>query len=98
VGRSRAEFDSRRFGEASPHYTNFVSTLENCKKSLRGVDALVAVFVSAKGAFDGGYVFNVELMVSGEVFGDFVAMAKQALWMAIKMLRPSLHVQPWKTR
>jgi hypothetical protein len=67
------------FGEASPHYTNFVSTLENCKRSLRGVDALIAVFVCAKGAFDGGYVFNVDLTVSGEVFGDFVAMAKQAL-------------------
>jgi hypothetical protein len=67
------------FGEASPHYTNFVSTLEKCKQSQRGVDALVVVFVSAKDAFENGYVFNVELAVSGELFGDFVATAKHAL-------------------
>jgi hypothetical protein len=67
------------FGEASPHYTNFISTLEKCKQSNRGVKALQAVFLSAKEAFDGGYVFSPELTISGEVFGDFVAMAKQAL-------------------
>ena len=37
------------------------------------------IFQSAKDAFDGGYVFNVELEVSGEIFGDFVALAKQSL-------------------
>jgi hypothetical protein len=67
------------FGEASPHYTNFVSTLDKCKQSQRGVDALVVVFHSAKDAFENGYVFNVELAVSGELFGDFVATAKHAL-------------------
>ena len=35
--------------------------------------------MSAKDDFDGGYVFNVDLRVSGEVFGDFVVLAKQAL-------------------
>ena len=42
-------------------------------KSLKGY------FESAKEDFEGGYVFNVEIRVSGEVFGDFVVMAKQAL-------------------
>ena len=29
--------------------------------------------------FEGGYVFNVDLRISGEVFGSFVALAKQSL-------------------
>lgn len=41
--------------------------------------ALHAVFQSAKQDFEGGYVFNVELRVSGEVFGDFIALARQSL-------------------
>jgi hypothetical protein len=67
------------FGEDSPHHANFATTLKGCKGSKSEVDALKAVFLSAKEAFDGGYVFNVELTVSGEVFGNFVATAKQAL-------------------
>ena len=41
--------------------------------------ALRGLFLSAKNDFDGGYVFNVDLRVSGEVFGDFVELAKHAL-------------------
>ena len=41
--------------------------------------ALRGLFLSAKNDFDGGYVFNVDLRVSGEVFGDFVVLAKHAL-------------------
>lgn len=67
------------FGDTSPYYLNFASTLDESTTSKVKVDALRSVFLSAKEAFDGGYVFNVELAVSGEVFGDFVAMAKQAL-------------------
>ncbi|MBX3661202.1 MAG: hypothetical protein KF804_01995 [Burkholderiales bacterium] len=41
--------------------------------------SLGGVFRSAKEDFEGGYVFSVDLKVSGEVFGDFIVMAKQAL-------------------
>jgi hypothetical protein len=37
------------------------------------------IFISAKEDFEGGYVFDVELRVSGEVFGDFITLAHQAL-------------------
>lgn len=67
------------FGEHSPHYENFVKALNACTGSDFQVRALLAIFQSAKDDFDGGYVFNVELRVSGEVFGDFVALARQAL-------------------
>lgn len=67
------------YGKDSPHYANFVTTFRKCNGQKSEVDSLRSVFLSAKEAFDGGYVFNVELTVSGELFGDFVAMAKHAL-------------------
>jgi hypothetical protein len=67
------------FGTSSPYYQNFVSALTNCDGQPYQVDTLRGVFRSAKEAFEGGYVFNIELSVSGEVFGNFVAMAKHAL-------------------
>jgi hypothetical protein len=41
--------------------------------------ALYGFFRSAKEDFEGGYVFDIEKQVSGEVFGDFVLMARRAL-------------------
>jgi len=67
------------FGENSPHYGHFVSGIEKCHGYDYEVDVLHGVFLSAKEDFEGGYVFNVDLRVSGEVFGDFVVMAKEAL-------------------
>ncbi|MFM0243295.1 DUF4145 domain-containing protein [Paraburkholderia phytofirmans] len=67
------------FGEASPHYRNFSVLYANTGESEESVSALHAVFAAAKDDFEGGYVFNVELRVSGEVFGDFVVLARQSL-------------------
>lgn len=67
------------FGAPSPHLKNFDSLYETCDGQDYEVRALHAVFRSAKDDFEGGYVFNVELRVSGEVFGDFVALARQSL-------------------
>ncbi|MBL8415265.1 MAG: DUF4145 domain-containing protein [Propionivibrio sp.] len=67
------------FGDHSPHYKNFVKAYENCRGSEQRVKTLNAVFLSAKEDFEGGYVFDVDLRVSGEVFGDFVGLARQSL-------------------
>jgi hypothetical protein len=67
------------FSESSPHYVNFLSLYNNCSGADYDVAALKAVFMSAKEDFEGGYVFDVELRVSGEVFGDFVTLARQSL-------------------
>ena len=67
------------FGEESPYYTNFVSARKSCRGFESGVKLLQELFFSAKEAFEGGYVFNVELSISGEIFGDFVVLAKQSL-------------------
>lgn len=72
------------FRDSSPQYENFVSALKSPSGSKAKVDALKSVFLSAKGAFEGGYVFNVELTVSGELFGDFIATAKHALSQSYK--------------
>lgn len=67
------------FGEETPHYQNFLQAVEKCSGYDYDVLALRGIFLAAKDDFDGGYVFNVDLRVSGEVFGDFVSLAKQAL-------------------
>ncbi len=67
------------FGETSPHYANLVSAIKSCLGYDYEVNAIYGVFQSAKEDFEGGYVFDADLRVSGEVFGDFVAMAKHAL-------------------
>jgi len=67
------------YGETSPHYQNFLQAFKKCSGYDYDVHALRGIFLAAKDDFDGGYVFNVDLRVSGEVFGDFVALAKQAL-------------------
>ncbi len=67
------------FGESSPHYKNFVTEYEKCAGSDYQVESLRAVFLSAREDFEGGYVFDVELRVAGEVFGDFVVLARQSL-------------------
>lgn len=67
------------FGVGAPHVKNFNVLYDKCHGADHDVKALDAVFRSAKEDFEGGYVFNVELRVSGEVFGDFITLAQQSL-------------------
>ena len=67
------------FGEASPHYKNYRQAYKECRGAESGIKSMISLFRSAKDDFEGGYVFNVELRISGEVFGDFVALARQSL-------------------
>lgn len=68
------------YGEASPHYKNLDAAYSRASmyttvrlREMRGL------FGGAKSDFDGGYLFNVERVVSGELFADFVVSAKTAL-------------------
>lgn len=67
------------FGDKSPQWANFKTAYGECKGHDHDVRALESLFLAAKEDFDGGYVFDVDLRVSGEVFGDFVVLARQAL-------------------
>jgi len=66
------------FGRTSVHFETFERLHQN-RKSNSDVDAAKGVFRAAKADFEGGYVFNLERAVIGEVFGDFVVLAKEAL-------------------
>ncbi len=67
------------FGEASPHYANFKAVYDRCAGYDHDFAELKGVFLGASADYRGGYVFSVEASISGEVLGDFVAMAKLAL-------------------
>jgi len=67
------------FGDTSPHYVNLQKAYAVCRGYEYEVDALKGVFRSAKDDFDGGYLFSFEVAISGEIFGDFIALAKAAL-------------------
>jgi hypothetical protein len=67
------------FGEGAAHHRNFSSLYAHTHDAEESIAALHAVFSAAKDDFEGGYVFNVDLRVSGEVFGDFVVLAHHAL-------------------
>lgn len=67
------------FDPGSPHCKNFNAEYEECRGYDFSIKSLSGVFLSAKEDFEGGYVFDVDLRVSGEVFGDFVALARKSL-------------------
>ncbi|WP_229467566.1 DUF4145 domain-containing protein [Massilia sp. Mn16-1_5] len=67
------------FGDSGQHYINFTATYNDCKGYAYEILAMFDILNSAKEDFEGGYVFNVDLRVSGEVFGDFVGLARTAL-------------------
>jgi hypothetical protein len=70
------------FGESSPHSAHFASTYEYCKKlhgDVSSVAALKGIFLAAKADYEGGYAFKAEALISGEIYGDFVALSKNAL-------------------
>lgn len=65
------------FGDTGQQYVNFSKAYDKCNGY--GIRKLFGLLESAKEDFDGGYVFNVDLRVSGEVFGDFVVLARTSL-------------------
>jgi hypothetical protein len=67
------------FGENSPQYVNFRAAYGNCRGYNEEFNALKGIFLGAKSDYEGGYAFSVEKTMSGEIFGDFIAMAKHAL-------------------
>lgn len=67
------------FGENSPYYKNFVYSYENSIGRGGGLQSMMGVFMSAKVNYEQGYMFDITRDISGEIFGDFVGMAKVAL-------------------
>jgi hypothetical protein len=67
------------FGVKSAQARNFFDRYQKCEGLEPEVRSLYAIFRSASEDFRGGFAGNIDLRISGEVFGDFVALAKQSL-------------------
>jgi len=67
------------YGDGSDYYNNFSTAYKTATEYEVSIQRMFHIFNSAKTDFEGGFVFNVELRVSGEVFGDFVALARKSL-------------------
>lgn len=70
------------FGKNSPHYEQFNASISNVKGNFvdpQQLDACRGIFLGAKSDVDGGFLFDLQTTISGEVFADFVTAAKAAL-------------------
>lgn len=67
------------FGPDSSHYQNFKKIYDGFDGMTWQKESAVGVFFAARADYGGGYMFNLRSMVSGEVFGDFVALARKSL-------------------
>jgi hypothetical protein len=67
------------FGKGSIHTENFSNLYARCVGYDDELSGLLAIFRSAMDDHKSGFAANFELSVSGEIFGDFVKLAKQTL-------------------
>jgi hypothetical protein len=67
------------FGDDSPHYRNLSLTYSKFNGWARDFFDMRGIFLAAKSDYDGGYLFKLEATVSGEIYADFVVLAKNAL-------------------
>jgi hypothetical protein len=72
-------FISAVFGENSPHYQNFSREYLKFNRWASDFLGLKGILLAAKSDYDGGYLFRLEATISGEIFADFVVLAKNAL-------------------
>ncbi|MEZ5630607.1 MAG: DUF4145 domain-containing protein [Burkholderiaceae bacterium] len=71
------------FGQRSPHAQEFEAQLAICRTHWplfeAQVQPAVGILVGAKDDLAGGHLYDIERSVTGEVVGDFVALAQAAL-------------------
>lgn len=67
------------FGITSSHYRNFQSGYDGCNGFQTKVDSLKGIFRAAKSDFEAGLSNSISTLVSGEIYGDFIGLAKRAL-------------------
>jgi hypothetical protein len=67
------------FGESSVHLTEFEKVYNSSHSFSSKTEALGGILSAAKADYEGGYAIKIEASIAGEVFADFVALAKEAL-------------------
>ena len=61
------------------NYENFNKISKNFDYYSKQFDNAKSIFIAAKEDYEGGYLFNLDSLISGEILGNFVALAKVAL-------------------
>lgn len=69
----------RVFGEDSIYYPRFKEYFDEFKGYKYSLDRCMAVFNAAREDYEGGYLFNVESLVSAEVLDDVLEQAEALL-------------------
>jgi hypothetical protein len=69
----------RAFGEDSVHFKNLSKIYNDFHSIPSELEDFRGVFKAAKSDYLGGYTFTLEAAISGEIFGDFVGLAKKAM-------------------
>jgi hypothetical protein len=72
------------FGKNSPHYSNFAGVYKRYIGVRSDFNEMRGIFLAAKDDYEGGYLFQAESVLSGEIFSSFVIAAKHALEDAYK--------------
>jgi hypothetical protein len=67
------------FGRESDHYQNFTAHMKKFNGWKSGFDYALGVLQSAFDDWQRGFYRKLEVQITGEVFGDFVALAKESL-------------------
>ena len=67
------------FGEDSVHYQRFTKAIDEQGSASYTMDLCKGIFAAAKSDFEGGYTFQIEKSIAGEIFADFNEAAKEAL-------------------
>jgi hypothetical protein len=69
----------RIFKKDSSHYTNFKYIYDKKGNNLHALREATGVFLAAKEDYENNYLFTLESSLTGELLGDFVTLAKEAL-------------------
>jgi hypothetical protein len=67
------------FGENSSHFVNLSQAYRKYLGYAAEFHVARGIFLAAKSDYDGGYLFDLEATVAGEIFGDFLVLAKNAM-------------------
>lgn len=68
------------FGIGSLHDTNFGQIYANTRSGLDiDIEAMRGIFRAAKANYESGFAVSLQARISGEIFGDFVALARRTL-------------------
>ena len=67
-------------GRDSNYYNNFKSIYDNNPVPMPdALESAIGIFKAAKIDFEAGFIFSLKNKISGEIFGDFIALAKESL-------------------